>query len=53
MNLLEAIAKALKDYKTDYEADDNEFADVEVNEQDREVLVTINGQPVAITVEEF
>lgn len=53
MAALEAIAKALRAYKTDMNQDDVEFDAVEVNEEDREVLVMIDGQPYAIKAEEI
>ncbi|QIG59070.1 hypothetical protein SEA_RUBYRALPH_62 [Microbacterium phage RubyRalph] len=53
MNALEAIAQAMRSYKTDMENDDVQFDDVEINEADREVLVVIDGQPYAIKAEEI
>lgn len=53
MNALEAIAKAIKGYKTNFDEDDVEFSDVEINEDDRELYVNIDGAPYAIKAEEI
>lgn len=53
MNALEAIAKAIKEYKTNFDEDDVVFENVEINEDDREVYVNIDGVPYAIKAEEI
>lgn len=46
---LEALAFALRQYQPDLEQDQPELADIEV--VDGELLMLIDGQPVAVKVE--
>lgn len=49
--LLEALAFALRQYQPDLEEDQPEFADIDV--VDGELLMLIDGQPVAVKIEEL
>lgn len=53
--ILEAVAKALRAYKTDMSADDTEFQDIEIAEENGEpvLFVNIDGESVALSAEVF